>query len=101
MDIVRKAPRVLAAISMVVPFLVTYELSFQHLQPDVRRLMEMPQVRILLAYGVAYSTAGDAATAIVALAVVLAASDTTPKKFLEQLTQLSPAEDEEGTGDDA
>jgi hypothetical protein len=94
MSLVRGAPRIIAAVASVIPFLVTYEMTTEHLQPEVKRLMEMPQVRMLLAYGVAYSTSGDAATAIVALALVLAASDTTPKKFFEQLTQLPP--DDEG-----
>jgi hypothetical protein len=95
MSLVRRAPRVVAAIASVIPFLVTYEAMTERLQPDVRRLMEMPQMRVLLAYGVAFSTTGDAVTAIVALAAVLAASDTSPTKFFTQLTQLPPDADDE------
>ena len=95
MSLVRRAPRIVAAVASGIPFLLTYDLMTERLQPDMRRLIEMPQVRMLLAYGVAFSTTGDAATALVALAVVLAASNTTPQKFLDQLTQLPPPAEEE------
>ena len=93
-SLVQRAPRVVAAVASVIPFLVTYEMMTERLQPDMRHLMDMPQTRMLLAYGVAFSTTGDAVSAIVALAVVLAASDTTPRKFFDQLTQLPPDDDD-------
>lgn len=68
--ILRRAPRVVAAVASLIPLILSYDQMIARLAPDVSTFMNTFHMRMLIAYGVAFSAAGDVVSALVALVAV-------------------------------